>query len=182
MIKQITSEVTSIEFKKFGSIVYLIRLAVNGQLSTVLIDTSSKENKEELLSELSKLNLKSEDIQTIILTHAHYDHIENTNLFPNAKIYGNFTKSINTYHSQTELRNILPIDNQPIKDFQIHKLPGHSPGDIAILYKNILFSGDIIFHSGYIGRNDFPESNLKEQQKSLQILSKLKFDTLCPGH
>jgi len=178
MINKISSEVTEINFQNFGSIVYLIKLPKNN----ILIDTSSKENSKELISSLKSLGLSPEEINTIILTHAHYDHVENINLFAKAKIYGNFTRKINSDHSQTEIKNILPIEKQPIKEFEIYKTPGHTKGDIIIIYKNILFSGDVVFHGGYIGRNDFPESNITEQQKSLQLISKLKFDILCPGH
>lgn len=194
MIKQITPEVTAIHFQNFGSIAYLLQLAISGKRQAVLIDTSSKENKQELISSLKELNLTLEDINTIILTHAHYDHVENINLFPNAKIYGNFTHIINPDHTQKFMKDpkILPISDCPLissnqqstvnRPLFYYPAPGHTPGDIIILYKNILFSGDVIFHGGYIGRNDFPESNIKDQQKSLQMLSKLKFNTLCPGH
>jgi hydroxyacylglutathione hydrolase len=178
MIKKINPVVTSMEFNHFGSIVYLIQLPKEN----ILIDTSSKENAFELIQSLKELNLKPKDIGIIIFTHGHYDHVENVGLFPNAKIYGNFTKIINLNHAQTEIKNILPIEKQPIKEFKIFKTPGHTQGDIIILYKNILFSGDVIFHNGYIGRTDFLESNPTEMQKSLEFIKTLKFDILCPGH
>jgi len=180
MLQEISENVKGFHFQEFGSIVYLIQL----QNNNILIDTSSRENSLELLNFLNKVDLKAEDIDTIILTHAHYDHVENIDIFPNAKVYGNFTKIINKDHSQTEESSILPIADYrlPTTDMQIFDLPGHTPGDIAILYKDILFSGDIIFHGGYIGRNDFPESNPNTQQKSLKKLNNIKFDILCPGH
>jgi glyoxylase-like metal-dependent hydrolase (beta-lactamase superfamily II) len=178
MITQISPEITEINFQNFGSIIYLIQLPNQN----ILIDTSSKENSEELIQSLSQLNISTENINTIILTHAHYDHTENMNLFPNAKIYGNFTKQINPDHTQTEIKNILPIENQPIKEFKIYKTPGHTQGDILIQYKNILFTGDVIFHDGYIGRTDFPESNQEKMDKSLEFIKTLKFDILCAGH
>ncbi len=36
---------------------------------------------------LAKIGLKSEDIDTIILTHAHFDHMGNLKAFPNAHFY-----------------------------------------------------------------------------------------------
>lgn len=218
MITQISPEVKAIQFQNFGSIVYLLQLPNNN----ILIDTSSKENSKELLSSLTSINLTPKDINTIILTHAHYDHTENINLFPNAKIYGNFTKQINSDHAQKEIPNILPIEKLPNakieqsssnnnyeqkriignqgehknsngqsgigmedcsqKELKIHKTPGHTEGDILIQYKNILFSGDIIFHNGYIGRTDFPESNPEQMKQSLEFIKTLNFDILCPGH
>lgn len=178
MITKLKENVYSFEFTNFGSLVYLIKL----EKENILIDTSSKENKEELISSLKELNLNSQDIKTIILTHAHFDHIENLNLFPNAKIYSNFTESINMNHTRTKIENLIPIEKLPFKKFKIHKTPGHTKEDIIILYENMLFSGDVIFNGGYIGRTDFPESNPNEMQKSLNFIKNLKFDILCPGH
>lgn len=178
MITKISPNIHSIDFQNFGSITYLIR--INNQ--NILIDTSSKENSSELLSSLASLNILPKDITTIILTHGHYDHVENINLFANAKIYGNFKKIINTDHTQSPIKNILPLEKFPIKEFKIFKTPGHTPGDIIILYKDILFSGDVIFHQGYIGRTDFPESDSKQMRESLKFIENLKFEILCPGH
>jgi N-acyl homoserine lactone hydrolase len=189
MITKISPEVTSIDFQNFGSIVYLIQLKVNKKKENIIIDTSSRENLTELVESLEELNLSPEKITTIILTHSHYDHIDNVDLFTKAKIYGNFTELIDRDHSRKTLKNIIPIDKLPIKefkDFTIYKTPGHTFGDIVILYKTkdkkILFSGDVIFNYGMIGRTDFPESRPADMKKSLKLVNELKFDILCPGH
>lgn len=178
MIKKITDEVIEINFFNEGSITYLIKL----KDQNILIDTSSKQNKNKLINSLKDLKIKPGEINIIFLTHAHYDHIENLDLFTKAKIYSNFEHSINRDHSRKELKNLIPIEEQPIKEFTIYKTPGHTPEDIIILYKNILFSGDVIFNDGYIGRTDFPESIPEKMKESLEFISKLKFDILCPGH
>jgi glyoxylase-like metal-dependent hydrolase (beta-lactamase superfamily II) len=178
MIKKISPEVNAIDFNNYGSIVYLIQL----KDKKILIDTSSKENSKSLVQYLKQLNILPKDIDLIILTHAHYDHIENVNLFSKAEIYGNFKESINENHSRTPVININPIEKLNIKEFTIYKTPGHTKEDIIILYKNILFSGDVIFHDGYTGRTDFPESMPERMKDSLKLIGTLKFDILCPGH
>lgn len=165
MIKQIKENVWQFHFKEFGSCVYLIKKSG----TNILIDVSSKTARYELIEDLRELGIKPETIDIVILTHLHYDHMENLDLFPQAKKYS----SKNT----KELEKNFP-------EFKVIKTPGHTPGDICILYKDILFSGDTIFDKEhhYIGRTDLPESNPNQIQKSLEKLKKINYKILCAGH
>ena len=169
MISKIKENIWQFKFKKFGSSVYLIKL----KEKNILIDTGSPGNKEELLEDLKKLKLIPENIHILLLTHRHPDHIGNIFLFSNSKIYG----------SKKDFgENLLDAKRLKIKELKIIKTPGHSKGGICILYKDVLFSGDTLFHRNTIGRTDLPGSSEKEMQESLKKISKLKFKTLCPGH
>lgn len=161
MINQIKPNIWQFHFKNFGSCVYLIKR----EKDLILVDTSSKDCKQELLEDLKTLSISPEQITKIIITHQHYDHIENNHLFKNAKIYSK--QNIN------ELK---------IPEFKIIDAPGHTQEDICILYDDILFSGDVIFDNGYIGRTDLPESNPEEMQKSLEKIKNIKYKILAPGH
>lgn len=161
MINKITSEIFQLHFHNFGSCIYLLKLK-----RLIIIDTSSKECKEELLQDLKKLNIKPKDIQIILLTHNHYDHNSNINLFPNAKLY--------SYENLEKLKKEL-------LEFKIIEVPGHTYDSIAFLYKNILFSGDTLFYQG-IGRTDLPNSQPEKMADSLAKLRGLKYKILCPGH
>lgn len=63
--------------------------------------------------------------------------------------------------------------------------PGHTPGSVCLYDKKnlILFSGDLIFEGGAIGRSDFSYSSRSDMKKSLQKILALP-DTLqiYPGH
>lgn len=163
MIIQLKENIWQLHFEEFGSCVYIIKL----NNKTIMIDTSSSQNKEELLFDFKSLSIRLEDINTIILTHTHWDHIGNTNLFPKAKLY-------------TQVN----INQLKIPEFKIISTPGHTPDSICILYKDILFSGDTIFdkNHNYVGRTDLPESNPEEMQESLEKLKEIKYEILAPGH
>ena len=169
MIKKIKKNVISFEFSNYGSIVYIIKI----HHKNILIDTSSSENKEKLVDLLCEVGLTPKDINILILTHNHWDHTGNINLFKNADIYGSKIDFPDDY---------LDIKKLPIKEFKIIHTPGHTKGSFCILYDKILFSGDTLFHRGYMGRTDFPESSPKDMEKSLEKIGKLDFDILCPGH
>ncbi len=168
MIQKITDNIWQLEFTQFGSNVYLIKL----KEKNILIDTSSYINKSELQTYLDKLKVTK--IDTIILTHNHWDHIENVNLFSDTKIYGS--------KQDFKDKNILSIDELNIPQFKIIKTPGHSKGSFCILYDDILFSGDTVFHNGAIGRLDLPGGSEQDMKNSLEKLQKINFKILCPGH
>jgi len=170
MIKKIKNNVWQLHFHQFGSCVYLIKL----NNKNILIDTSTSLNKQELIQNLQELNTHPRKINTLILTHNHFDHVENIELFENAEIYASkieFPKD-----------KIQDINNLDIDEFKIIQTPGHSKAGICILYNNILFSGDTIFHNGRVGRTDLEGGSYKELLESIKKLSKIPYEILCPGH
>lgn len=160
MIKEIKPKIFQFYFKEFSSCIYLIKL----KDKNILIDTGSKEAKNELLSDFNQLNLSPKDINIVLLTHSHWDHAGNIGLFKNAEIY--------SYENISELS---------IKEIKIIKVPGHTKDSLAFLYYDILFSGDTLFNNG-IGRTDFPESVPEKMQDSLDKLRSLNYKILAPGH
>jgi len=161
MINKISSKVFQLHFRQFGSCVYLIQL--NNQ--NILIDTSSEINKQPLIKDLEELNLSPEGINIVIITHSHWDHNENLELFTKAEIYDNNT-----------------INNLKIPEFKIIQTPGHTQDSLCILYKDILFSGDTIFQEGGRGRTDLPGGNEQQILESIEKLENIDYKILCPGH
>ena len=165
MINKIKENIYQLSFRNFGSLVYILK--INDKI--ILIDTSSKEAREELLEDLKTLEIAPEKVDVLILTHDHYDHIENLELFSNAKIY-----------SAEKLNENSTIEEIP--GMEVIETPGHTPKSKCFLYQDILFSGDTIFHQEGIGRIDLPGGSEQEMKKSLEKLSKIKYKILCPGH
>ena len=161
MINKIKKNVWQVIFKRFGSCVYLIK----HKGKNILIDTSSKENREELIHCLRETGVSPEQVNALILTHNHWDHTGNVDVFKNAKIYRG-----------------KEAENESIEGFRIIHSPGHTQTDICIIYKDVLFSGDVLFHNGFTGRTDFPESSPVKMKKSIEKLRKIKYQILCPGH
>ena len=161
MINKIKDNVFQLHFRQFGSTAYIIKL--NNQ--NILIDTSSKINQQPLIEDLKELNLTPEDITILILTHSHWDHNENQELFTKANTYSNST-----------------IDALDIPEFEIIKTPGHTPDSFCILYSDILFSGDTIFHEGGRGRTDLEGGNETQILESIENLKTIDYKILCPGH
>jgi glyoxylase-like metal-dependent hydrolase (beta-lactamase superfamily II) len=173
MVRRIKPNIWQFKFKRFSSHVYLIKL----ENKNILIDTGSRAIRKELIKNLETLKMKPEDIDIILLTHNHWDHIENIETFKNAKVYGN-------KKDFPEDKKIIDIKKLEIKEIKTIKTPGHSKGSTCFYMpkEKILFSGDVLFHRGSIGRTDFPLSIPEKMQESLDKLKELDYEILCPGH
>lgn len=180
MINPIKKNIWQLHFKKFGSCVYVLK--INKKI--ILIDTSSCEARQELLEDLKKLQIKPEEVYVLVITHNHYDHVENIELFQNAKVY--HSEKLNELSIIKAKKGNFCINSsgsqiKEIPKMKVIETPGHSPESRCYIYQNILFSGDTIFHQG-IGRTDLPGSSKQEMIISLKKLKKIKFKILCPGH
>lgn len=165
MIKKLNENIWQFYFNKFGSCVYLIKRGSK----KVLIDVSSGETRNELLDDLRELGTKPSDIDAVILTHLHWDHIDNLDLFNKAEIY-----------NPEKLTENSKISELP--EMKIISTPGHTPEAKCYLYDNVLFSGDTIFHFDNIGRVDLPGGSMQDMKKSLEKLKKINYEILAPGH
>ncbi len=143
------------------------------------------------------------DIEYIVLTHGHGDHISAVpyykNLYKNAKIvghhgddflFGNAGENLSTQFigQPVEFEADLYVDQGDTirvgdMDLKIISTPGHTPGGISILVGNVLFSGDTLFQ-GSIGRTDFTGGSYKQLIDSVETkLFTLPDNTyVLPGH
>ncbi len=143
--------------------------------------------------------IKEYNIQFILLTHGHVDHIDGIRYF-NSPIYLHEKEvpfltddSLSLYKMFHMKSNFPPLDLHIVHDgdeinFNDEKIkvlhtPGHTCGSVCYLYKNKLFSGDTLFEQG-CGRTDFPTGNEKMMNESLvKIIDNLDDNiTVYPGH
>jgi len=140
----------------------------------------------------------------IIATHGHFDHIASVSFFKekyNIPYYLHeadlkLSQSANFYLKLAKInfkiKTPVPdflfkneIENLCIGSFNlsVQNFPGHSNGSCTILYKNFLFSGDIIYKKG-LGFNNFPGENLVKLKASiLELFNAFPEQTLAlPGH
>ncbi len=69
------------------------------------------------------------------------------------------------------------------KQIKILKCPGHTPGGLAFLADNFLFSGDTIFADGMVGKTDFEYSSVTDLKNSIREILNLPINTIIlPGH
>ncbi|WOF16896.1 MBL fold metallo-hydrolase [Methanoplanus sp. FWC-SCC4] len=140
-----------------------------------------------------------DDIDTIILTHCHYDHIARVKEISHlceAKVCIHKDDAGGLVDETPSLAlmfgerspGIVPdrmlSDGDIIKDLLVIHTPGHTPGGICLYNKEekFLISGDTVFSDGGYGRFDFPGGNADKLKASIKRLSSLDVKALYPGH
>lgn len=160
-----------------------------------IIDTGTGQNKDYLFSQLEKINLKPEDIELIINTHCHFDHVGGNKLFPNAKvaIHEKDAKALKEEDNPLTagIRHGIKVDRHDvdielkegdkISGFEIIHTPGHTSGGICLWDNENLICGDTIFPNGSFGRTDIG-GNLSDLKQSIKKLTELDVQYLFPGH
>lgn len=151
-----------------------------------LIDPA--ENAEYILSYLKKAGLT---LDTILLTHGHFDHvgavreiaadtdckvyISEQDLALPSMLTGGPLYYTHTYKDGDHL-------HFPGLDIDVVHTPGHTPGSVCLLVEDSMFSGDTLF-ARTCGRTDLPGSDPAAMIKSLYRLAEMKTDyRVFPGH
>ena len=148
--------------------------------------------------QLARLSLTPEDMDVVIITHGHPDHMEGVRVFENTETLialhdteMTFIQSMASRYGETlglkdfEPDILLKEGDLEIGDtvFQVFHTPGHSPGSVCLYLpdQKVLFTGDVVFNQG-IGRTDLPGGNGQELKESIRRISDLDVSLLLTGH
>jgi len=194
----------------------------------ILVDPGMESSTEIIVSQIEKLGYKQSDVKHILLTHCHVDHSYSALFWQNsgAKIYihqlgvnpiktGN---EITAWYLNKGVERVFPkvidgisifhdgdkLDFGDMEIFVCHT-PGHTPDSCCFYFKkegkNVLISGDTIFHNGKHGWMGHPYADYEQYLSSLWKLKRfavggnvhnekdrimvrepITFDWLLPGH
>lgn len=174
---------------------YLIK---KGQV--VLLDPGHLEFLPRLIQSLHLDGIHEDQIQGLIATHCHPDHMEGFQAFSQRPVWmamgvaeEEFLRSLGS-----DLYRIMGVSKPQLKvevllregelflggeRFQVLETPGHSPGSICIYWPShkALFTGDVVFEMG-VGRTDLPGGDSQALISSIEKLAELEVEILLPGH
>lgn len=81
----------------------------------ILVDTGAGQNKEYLFSKLAENNVMPGDIELIVNTHCHFDHVGGNHFFPDAKIAIHRIDAINLRNGNTQVQlSVLRVKIQEL--------------------------------------------------------------------
>jgi len=197
-IIEVAPDIFQFRGEKPSSHVYVIR----GQAKNVLIDTGVAAGFSDIKRHLSELGLRVKDINLVVLTHEHFDHIGAAAFFHPTAVVAAHRLAANkvelqdefvTFHKyRDELSKPFWVDiwmeDGSIVDLGNHTLytlhtPGHTSGCMCLYEpeEGLLFTGDTMFAGGTLSEISVG-GNVSDYMNSVQRLSHLKVRKICPGH
>lgn len=169
---------------------------------TILFDTGSNDDRAELCAELEKMKIAIEEIDTIFLSHLHYDHCCNIEVFEAAEIFvsareleyvisGEFKKYGDPYIPY----GMIKYYEHRFKTFEEGEtlttgittvaLPGHTPGISGLILEKerVILTGDAV-KNAYDYIHGIPPYAIFNGQIGLESYTKIPAvaDVIVPGH
>lgn len=154
---------------------------IRSESLNILVDTSIVANRSMLLQALQAQSLMPEQINIIVNTHCHRDHVGNNEVFPQAQIYA--------HQACIQKRNFIKINSFPYsltREIEIWETPGHSWDSITVLVKLdkvYAITGDAIPLKGNYENWIIPVIHV-DAGRALDSMKKIAkiADIIIPGH
>ena len=145
-----------------GTLGFCTVTLIRGQ-NTILVDVGPTGRANLLRESLAQAGVREEDINMVILTHAHWDHCQNIDMFPNARIlihpneldYAASPKRADLATHRYFLATLQERDVEQVVEgaeiepgIRVLETPGHTKGHISVLVETsqgrVAISGDAL--------------------------------------
>lgn len=161
----------------------------------VMVDAGFRSKR--MTKGLDAVGVQPVDVQAVILTHGHGDHLGAMDIYENAEVVG-MAAEATLVEEETEGTVVLDqaLEGDTLLtygsvDFEVISVPGHTPGSAVVLVDGVLLMGD----TAIIGRDGdlqpAPENRSDEPEQAIQSLVDLaaslepradEIDWIVPSH
>jgi len=145
----------------------------------IVVDTSSKFLKPAVKDSLKQLRVLPKDVDSVVFTHAHHDHVENVDLFPKAKIY---------VRKEEESDKGIKVDRdmELCPGVKLIHTPGHTAGSMSVFVtaeRKYAITGDAVPLQDNVLKMVPPGLNIDKDLAMKSIKAIVSFaDVIVPGH
>lgn len=155
--------------------------------SATIVDTGVEGSAPDIESGLTAAGLGWGDVESLILTHRHGDHIGSADaVLTNATAATPYAGEADIAQIRTSRPIVAVGDGDEVFGLQIINTPGHTPGHIAVLdpISGVLVAGDALNGDagGVTGANSRFSDDMEAASESVRKLAALSFDTVLFGH
>lgn len=184
-----------------GIIGFCAVLLITGE-KRVLFDSAHVGRRTYLQAQLAERGLTPNDIDAQVLSHAHWDHVQNCDLFPNAPllVHGDERRYAHNPHPNdwaTPSWTGAILDRLPVQEVgegyeimpgcTVIDLPGHSPGSIGLRVETengvCLIVGDAIHNASVAQSGQNPLVFWNAEQSAAAIRRCVQAAAaIYPGH
>ena len=202
MISKLSDKITVISHTQSSNIYYL------DYDRKVIIDTGHSAERKAILDDMHNCDMHIENVENLLITHAHIDHIGNAACFksinPQIRIavsdnHEQFLQRLNDFNTAEDIDShaecfkpdkILHDGDKILLDdknvLEVIATPGHTSDGISFWLpsEGMLFSGDTVYN-GVVPQLDIYQPlplGLKWLTDTYQRLEKLPIRMICPGH
>ena len=185
-----------------GTPAFCAVILVESEGRRILVDTAHVGRRVALQEALARRGLAAGDIDAILMTHAHWDHVQNFDAFPGVPMAihpweRQYASSPHVNDWATPQWTGAAIETHPMqevgdgdelaKGVKVIHLPGHSPGSIGLLVETEAgiagLTGDAMHTAavGVAGRSPLVFYSESQAAESIaRVMS--ESDLLYPGH
>lgn len=177
-----------------------------GDTTRMLVDTGQMGRRRHLLAALRSRGLSPSDIDLVVLTHAHWDHIQNTDVFAHATVLlhpaelhylraphpEDWATPPWTAEILADARVLESSEpDTPMPGTHLLDLPGHTPGTLGVRVEtptgSALIVGDALPRAAAVptGRHPLVFADAEAADHSMHRLCALSRDegaVIYPGH
>ncbi|MDX9745530.1 MAG: MBL fold metallo-hydrolase [Syntrophales bacterium] len=158
----------------------------------ILIDPGYDHLFRHVEQNLSDLGIDRSQIDYVLVTHGHPDHLEAAFRLQRPSLLGLSREEYRFVREWAGGHYDIPAPDLYLEEgpltlgdvvLEIYNTPGHSPGSVCLYWPEtkVLFTGDVVFNQG-IGRTDLPEGSGARLKESIRKIMDLDVEYLLSGH
>lgn len=168
----------------------------------IMFDTAGPGKRIQVLQRLQEMGIDANEIDMLILSHFHYDHVYNYDYFPNARIImhqveadwvasnpGNYAIPPHFYEAikQTGRLELVQKDEEIVPGIETLLVPGHTPGGMALVLRDpnmpvTVVAGDAVKNMAELADGKVPKAwDAAATARSIKKIRDIA-EVVIPGH